>query len=418
MAASHSLHDRSRLIMKLSKVPVEKRRVLKERPSENLTEVWKKIRESDPIGDYGNFCFFKTTSEREEQQIVSSENWFQVTFLENEEIKDRREDIEPAIADSVAQEKGPLIDEGEKENIEQEVDDAESGSRKPGINENINEVKILEQEEEFQQLMFDSDDSNADPNYNASEDTSSSEDSSNDARKEKDDENMESEKKNTGKKGRKRKKAMETWVTISSKKLRNSGKPYKSYKTKKEVKGMELKRACTESCKQKCSKNFTEDERKFIFNNYWQMGDLHRQREFIAASMIKVEPKYRYVREGSNRKANNAFYFEKKGKRVRVCKVFFMNTLDINHRVIRIVVNKKLDLSTSIVSEDLREKHNSHKHIDETLKNGVRQHINSISKIPSHYCRADSSRDYIDGSKTIAQIYTGSGNSASGICSS
>lgn len=58
MAASHSPHDRSRLIMRLSKVPTEKRRLLKEQPSENLTEIWKKIRESDPISDYGNFFFF------------------------------------------------------------------------------------------------------------------------------------------------------------------------------------------------------------------------------------------------------------------------------------------------------------------------------------------------------------------------
>lgn len=199
------------------------------------------------------------------------------------------------------------MDEEEKnEIIEQEMDGVESESRKPEIIENINLDKTLERKEEFQQLMFDSDDSNADPNYNASEDTSSSEDSSDDVPKQKDDANVVGEKANTIKRGRKRKRAIETWVTISSKKLRNSGKPYKSYKTMKEVKGRELKRACSEKCKQKCWEKFTENERKVIFNNYWQMGDLHRQRDFIATSMIKVQPAYRYIREGSSRRAKNA----------------------------------------------------------------------------------------------------------------
>lgn len=40
----------------------------------------------------------KANLEREAQETVNSENWFQVTFLENEEREDRDEDIEPATA--------------------------------------------------------------------------------------------------------------------------------------------------------------------------------------------------------------------------------------------------------------------------------------------------------------------------------
>ncbi|CAG9773423.1 unnamed protein product [Ceutorhynchus assimilis] len=252
-----------------------------------------------------------------------------------------------------------LADEERKENIEPEID------------ENTNQANYSERKDDQELLMFYSDDSVADPDFDdrSSSNEESSSDSDQTSRK-KNDIISQTEESIEVKKGKKRKRDMDRWVTLSSKKLRN-----------------------------------TEDERTIIFNNYWQMGDLHRQRDFIAASMIKVEPKYRYVKEGSCRKANNAFFFEKDGKRLRVCKVFFMNTLDINHRVIRTVVEKKLNFSTSIVSEDLRGKHNNHKQIDEQIKNGARQHIRSIPKIPSHYCRADSQRDYIDGSKTIAQIY-------------
>lgn len=51
-----------------------------------------------------------------------------------------------------------------------------------------------------------------------------------------------------------------------------------------------FKAACGEQCKFKCTENFTELQRQSIFENYWNMGDLQRQREFIMRhfSVIKL----------------------------------------------------------------------------------------------------------------------------------
>lgn len=43
--------------------------------------------------------------------------------------------------------------------------------------------------------------------------------------------------------------------------------------------------------------------------------------------------------------------------------------------------------------------------IDGTARAGVMQHINLIAKIESHYTRMNSKRHYIDGSKTIFDLY-------------
>lgn len=54
---------------------------------------------------------------------------------------------------------------------------------------------------------------------------------------------------------------------------------------------------------------------------------------------------------------------------------------------------------------DNRGKHSQHFHLDPAIKEGIIQHINSIPKIESHYCRVDTKRLYIDGGKTIADLH-------------
>ena len=80
-----------------------------------------------------------------------------------------------------------------------------------------------------------------------------------------------------------------------------------------------------------------------------------------------------------------------------------MNTLDINSRVIRTVLSKTTDLS-DVIEPDRRGRHNSRQCLDE-VREGIRQFLRCVPKLPSHYCRANSSREYIDGSKTIAELH-------------
>ena len=59
--------------------------------------------------------------------------------------------------------------------------------------------------------------------------------------------------------------------------------------------------------------------------------------------MEPIQPKYQYVRVGGIRKKRNnniAFYFRLNDQKVRVCKLFFKNTLDINDRPIQTVQEK------------------------------------------------------------------------------
>lgn len=62
-------------------------------------------------------------------------------------------------------------------------------------------------------------------------------------------------------------------------------------------------------------------------------------------------------------------------------------------------------MANCLLADDRRGKHDKHPRVDEAIKNGIREYIAAISKIESHYTRANTSRVFIDGSKNIADIH-------------
>ncbi|XP_068221553.1 uncharacterized protein [Palaemon carinicauda] len=211
------------------------------------------------------------------------------------------------------------------------------------------------------------------------------------------------------KKGIKRKRRPETWKRIKQKQLRNAGKAYTMH-TKEKTMWTErrMKPPCGEKRRLNCSSKIDEEARMEIFNSYWDLGELSLLRQFIANSITAIEPTYRYVRIGRSRQPralNSAFNFHVNGEKVRVCKLFFKNTLDINDRPIRTVLEKQKKIAGTLLEPDLRGKHDYHATVSQEIRDGIKQHVNSIPKIESHGTQANTSKSFIDGSKSIADIH-------------
>lgn len=178
------------------------------------------------------------------------------------------------------------------------------------------------------------------------------------------------------------------WKKNVVKKLRNTGKSYKSTATKKIVPERKMKQPCNEKCKLGCSTKFTEMDRKKLFDEYWQLGDVQKHWTYLSNCMTVIKPKYRYVREGgtrNKREYNNAFSFNLHDEKVRVCKLFFKNTLGITDRPIRTVMFKRNKVAGTILAPDYRGKHSNHPKVDESIRSAIKAHIESIPKIESHY---------------------------------
>jgi hypothetical protein len=206
------------------------------------------------------------------------------------------------------------------------------------------------------------------------------------------------------KKGKKRVRKPVTWKSKIAKQLRNSGKAYQSLsKSKKLIRERKVGPPCGNKCRLKCKDKVDEMKRQQVFDAYWALSDLERQREFIVRHSQQIKPKYRYSNTQNFRALNNAFYFEINGSKIRVCKPFFKSTLDLSNKAIKTALLKKTESGT--IEADFRGKHNHHPTIDPQIRQSVKDFINSIPRIESHYLRAQTTREYIASDKSLADIY-------------
>ncbi|CAH2000480.1 unnamed protein product [Acanthoscelides obtectus] len=205
-------------------------------------------------------------------------------------------------------------------------------------------------------------------------------------------------------KSRKRKAEPCEWKRNKTKLLRNSGQEYHTLNKNKPVSSRQMTQPCDGTCKLKCTAKFTEEDRKFLFTKFWNLANINKQRVFIATLMQEITPKYTYpilINFKRKRTNNNSFHLEKGEEKLRVCKKFFTSTFGISNRCIRRVISKRAEGDF----EDKRGKHANQTRISHEIKNDVRAHIASIPQIESHYTRAHSEKKYIEGSKTITDLY-------------
>lgn len=203
--------------------------------------------------------------------------------------------------------------------------------------------------------------------------------------------------------GKKRVRNEDNWLKNKKKKLKNSGKSYVT-KSGRSIEARKMKAPCSEKCVQKCSTKISDEQRNIIFNEFWALASFQRQRDFLGSCVEQLVLKYRRISSAEPRRPNSAFYFHVNGHKVRVCKVFLMNTLGISEKTLRTVIQAKVT-GTGIIPEDGRGKHGKHAKVDEDLKKSVSDHINSIPRIESHYVRSDTTREFIDGGLSISELY-------------
>ncbi|CAH1967789.1 unnamed protein product [Acanthoscelides obtectus] len=218
-------------------------------------------------------------------------------------------------------------------------------------------------------------------------------------------------------KTRKRTRNVTTWKRNEIKLARNSGKEYLDWKGNTHS-ARKLKDPC-KNCKKKCVERIGHTEREEIFKDYWSLADINRQRDFIARHVVvKVKGRTRLrkqslnsddsdeppiMQERSRRTFTNFYYLTVREERISVCQIFFLNTLCISAQVVKTVI-KKLG-STGVISADKRGKVCKNSQIDDTVKQTVRNHINSFDFIESHYCRINTSRLYLPPTLNISKMY-------------
>ena len=198
---------------------------------------------------------------------------------------------------------------------------------------------------------------------------------------------------------RKRQSKPDAWKRNVKKQKRQSGCEYVNEKGKT-VPARTLKHVNCAKCKFRCSEHFSEEQRTLIFRTYWNLSSYEKQRNFICQN-VQENPT---VRVTTNRRCkSNAFYLPLKSQRVRVCKKFFLSTIDIGKKSVTYAMKKKQQ--GVFVGDDKRGKNTPKNKTPDASLDFIRTHIESFPTVASHYTRQHSARKYLNSNLTINTMY-------------
>lgn len=93
---------------------------------------------------------------------------------------------------------------------------------------------------------------------------------------------------------------------------------------------------CTNACN-----SFTEQERKHVFDMFWQLNSLVEQRSFIKRCVNVMPVKRKRTSAHSRRKLTNQYFLVKDNEQKQVCLQFFLSTLNISQKMVRTSIHGK-----------------------------------------------------------------------------
>jgi len=209
---------------------------------------------------------------------------------------------------------------------------------------------------------------------------------------------------------RKRLKQPNRWKRNTTKADRQSGKLYTT------VCGKEMPAKTVKIClchhSSKCRKYFGcpsfYESQQAIHNHFWSLND-DEKGHFYARTTERVEKKRSRVRikivgHRSRRNFSYKYFFHNDSVRVPVCSRFYLDTLNISAKRIEYFHAHRVDSTTSMILPIRHGKHTKKRTSDAAIQTVV-DHINSFQRIQSHYCRASSTRQYLDSSLSIEKMY-------------
>ncbi|QQP40799.1 Uncharacterized protein FKW44_014967 [Caligus rogercresseyi] len=204
--------------------------------------------------------------------------------------------------------------------------------------------------------------------------------------------------------GRKRQRNPDSWKRNIKKRLRISGQSYANGKNIN-VPARKVKEKDCAACRYKCNSNFPEPERQNIFDQFWSMVDVSRQKDFIINHTVTTIKKRQTTQTESKRKNSIEYRLTTQGDQIRTCKDFFLKTLDITEKFARSALDGQSSINLGISPPSTHGKHAPANKISEKRKNLIRNHINSFPTIESHYCRKDTTRQYLGENLNTSKMY-------------
>lgn len=200
---------------------------------------------------------------------------------------------------------------------------------------------------------------------------------------------------------RKRSSNPSQWKQSKRKKLRQSGQQYTNVSGHvQRPKGVRVCQRDHMVCRFKCAIAFNDDERTDIHNEHWNLGDEYKRHFYINTTSVAEKSCSRRAANVNAKKMSYCYFFKKNNKNVRVCKDFYLATLDVDAKRIR-SSHRAVNDNTGLPAPYRRGGHNRNR----MPREFIRKHIESVPKVDSHYCRSRTNKEYISGCLNLQILY-------------
>lgn len=200
---------------------------------------------------------------------------------------------------------------------------------------------------------------------------------------------------------RKRRRNEKEWIANKSKTLKNSGRAYVGCHSKKQFFAKSLGPSC--KCKLKCGETFSYNSRNAILETFYKFGNHELQWQFITKYVMSESVKKLQVTRNKNRTQTISYYLPLDGNKVRVCKVFFLNTLRISEQMVYTAIEK---YNSDSDKTDCRGKHNNRpRKMSVPTEESIITHIQLFPAKEAHYVRKSSKRKYLCETLNISKMY-------------
>ena len=205
---------------------------------------------------------------------------------------------------------------------------------------------------------------------------------------------------------RKRKATPENWKKNIRKRLRLSGQEYVST-AGKVVQKKQVQECDCSKCRYNCNSKVSFEQRCEIRDLYYELDTYERQKDYICARVQERNTRTFLDEDGNAIK-------KKKGKmrmytlvvceeQQRVCKKFFLKTLDISEATVHQALSKKH--CGHFHGRDERGRHKAPNKTSEDRLQEIIDHIESFPTAEAHYVRKSSNRMYLATNLNIKRMY-------------
>lgn len=138
------------------------------------------------------------------------------------------------------------------------------------------------------------------------------------------------------------------WVRNKRKHAKNAGQSYVASNGKC-VEAKQMKSNCGEQCRMKCSSKLTEIERQKLFDNFYALADIEKQRKYLFDLIRSYEPKKIKLHQQKSRSIQRKYFLkalksstenETLTDEIQVCRLMFLNTFAVSSQTIDTIFKK------------------------------------------------------------------------------